>query len=106
MMYNLFKLNIQKSYLLFSDNIYFKNGGDIPKEAMGGNCYQTAANLLIENIYTKKITFVGKPYLVHAEVTGQGDIDGIRYGHGFVEDDVFVYDYSNGKNLVIPKSIY
>lgn len=86
--------------------LYFIKGGDIPEKAKGGDCYKVAANLLIENNYTKKIAFIGTPYLVHAEVTGQGEIEGIKYGHAWVEDDVFVYDYSNGRNLMIPKQLY
>jgi exopolysaccharide biosynthesis predicted pyruvyltransferase EpsI len=39
-------------------------------------------------------------------VSGQGDIEGIRYGHAFIVDDVFVYDYSNNRKIVLPKSIY
>jgi hypothetical protein len=49
---------------------------------------------------------VGKPYVVHAEVRGQGDLMGVRFGHSWVEDDEFVYDYSNGKDLKIPKFFY
>jgi 8-oxo-dGTP pyrophosphatase MutT (NUDIX family) len=85
--------------------LYFENGGEVALE-VNGDCYLVAAKLLLENDYTKNITFIGKPYLVHAEVTGQGKIDGIRYGHAWVEDDFFVYDYSNGKNFVLPKDFY
>jgi 8-oxo-dGTP pyrophosphatase MutT (NUDIX family) len=86
--------------------LYFNGGGKIPKKNKGGDCYMIAAKLLIENNYTKKISFIGTPYLVHGEVTGQGVIEGVKYGHAWVEDDVFVYDYSNGRELAIPKDLY
>jgi len=84
--------------------LYFSNGGNVPEA--NGDCYVVAAKILIENNYTKKISFIGTPYLVHAEVTGQGEIEGLRYGHAWVEDDFFVYDYSNGREIVFPKELY
>jgi hypothetical protein len=71
-----------------------------------GNCYQAAAELLMDSQFLKNIDFKGTPYLVHAEVGGQGVLEGIRYGHAWVEDDIFVYDYSNGRQLVLPKNYY
>mgnify|MGYP003152146658 CR=1 FL=1 len=52
------------------------NGNNIPDANEGGECYDLAGNWVCENpAHT----------LVHAEVTGQGDIEGIRYGHAFAE---------------------
>ncbi len=42
---------------------------------MKGECYRLAAQLAQENPEYR---------LVHAEVTGEGEIEGIRYGHAFV----------------------
>jgi hypothetical protein len=56
--------------------------------------------------YYPKIDYIGKPYLVHAQVTGQGAIEGVKYGHAWIEDDAFVYDYSNKRKLKVPKALY
>ena len=50
--------------------------------------------------------FLGNPMVVHGEVEGQGKIKGIRYGHAWIEDDVYVYDFSNGRNLMLLKEVY
>jgi hypothetical protein len=85
--------------------------GGIPKENTGGNCYEVAGNIAMDkkmpkSLRNKTIKFNGTPYLVHAQVTGQGAIDNVKYGHAWVEDDVFVYDFSNGRELIIPKELY
>jgi len=85
----------------------FADGGKVKKANKGGDCYQAAGNIVIDSRFLKnKFDFIGTPYLVHAEVTGQGAISGIQYGHAWVEDDAMVYDYSNNRQLVIPKVIY
>lgn len=67
-----------------------------------GNCYEQAARGLIE---------LGDPWvLVHATVTGQGDIEGRAYGHAWLENDEIgmVVDLSqpvDGLRL-LPKSLY
>ncbi|MFY8161273.1 MAG: hypothetical protein ACOVNU_08070 [Candidatus Kapaibacteriota bacterium] len=53
-----------------------------------------------------KIDFIGEPFLVHAEVKGQGKIEGLRYAHAWIEDDKNVYDFSNGREIILPKFIY
>ena len=81
-----------------------------PKFAKGGklkgsgDCYYVAGKIAMGDF--KDIDFIGTPYVVHAEVEGQGKISGIRYGHAWVEDDENVYDYSNGNEFVLPKIIY
>lgn len=81
-----------------------------PKLAKGGklkgsgDCYLVAGKIAMGDY--KDIDFIGTPYVVHAEVEGQGKISGIKYGHAWVEDDVNVYDYSNGNEFVLPKMIY
>lgn len=69
-----------------------------------GDCYQAGANL---------ISGLGKPVgisddakLVHGMVAGQGQLDGVRFGHCWVEDGDTVYDHSNGRKLDIPKPVY
>jgi len=46
--------------------------------------------------------------VVHAEVMGQGQIEGVQYGHGFVVDKSTdtVIDTSNGRDLRLPRIIY
>lgn len=62
----------------------------------------------------------GDPYLVHAEVTGQGPIQGLRHGHAFVlvmpegveptEENIMyrghVIDRSNMRNIKMPAALY
>ena len=82
-------------------DIRFERGGQTEKQH--GDCYVVAGKIAMGS---KKIDFIGTPYLVHAQVEGQGTIKGIKYGHAWVEDDIFVYDYSNGRELVVPKKLY
>jgi len=48
----------------------------------------------------------GTPYVVHAQVEGQGALQGIPYGHAWVEDNLFVYDFSNGRSIRMLKDDY
>ena len=89
------------------ETIEYKGGGKVG----GGDCYKTAGDFVLDSkllgkTRTNQMKFVGEPYVVHAEVTGQGEISGLKYGHAWVEDDVLVYDYSNGRKLEIPKNFY
>jgi hypothetical protein len=65
-----------------------------------GDCYEAAAKLLL---------FGGMPEearLVHGNVTGQGPVAGIRFGHAWVELGDLVFDHSNGRHLVVPRDQY
>ncbi len=44
--------------------------------------------------------------LVHGEVTGQGPIEGVKYGHAWVEDGGTVIDVSNGRDIRMSKAAY
>jgi len=59
------------------------------------NCYQNACDYMIFN---RKAT------LVHAIVTGQKAIEGIRYGHAWIEENGEAYD--PGLQLHIPAELY
>ncbi len=96
--------NLLRSWLEKKMESKMKDGGEIKKENKGGDCYVSAGNIVIKDY--NNIDFMGTPYLIHAEVTGQGAISGIKYGHAWIEDDVLVYDYSNGRKLEIPKDFY
>jgi hypothetical protein len=108
-----------------NSNIRYNNGGSIRKcskggktgksKKGGGDCYVAAGDIVLNQLQRQRfkflatgdeIQFIGTPYLVHAEVKGQGAVEGIRYGHAWIEDDVLVYDYSNGRQLVLPKELY
>jgi hypothetical protein len=85
----------------------YAKGGRTKKANSGGDCYQTAGNIALD--LAKGLNsheFIGTPYVVHAEVAGQGAISGVRYGHAWVEDDVFVYDFSNERSIIFPKQLY
>jgi hypothetical protein len=82
-----------------SDDIRFAKGGKVK-----GDCYLVAGQIAME-IRSKKIDYKGTPYLVHAEVK-HSVIDGLRFGHAFIEDDENVYDFSNNREIVMPKQLY
>jgi len=73
-----------------------------------GDCYEAAANYLVENGLgmwggsQKK----GNLILVHAEVMGQGPLDGVAFGHAWVEDGNTVIDRSNGGDVRMSKQRY
>jgi hypothetical protein len=64
-----------------------------------GDCFEVAGKFILEN--------PGLPAtLVHAMVTGQGKISGIRFSHAWVEIGDVVFDYSNGRRIVVRKEQY
>lgn len=70
-----------------------------------GDCYEAA----VKAMYRLCTGGDSSRYrLVHAEVIGQGHIEGVAYGHAFVVDviDDVVIDESNGKNVRMPTGIY
>ena len=91
---------------------FYAKGTKIPSKNSGGDCYYVAGTIAMSEKLPKtaqefkKPNFVGTPYVVHAEVSGQGAIAGLRYGHAWVEDDLNVYDFSNGREIVFPKQLY
>lgn len=60
-----------------------------------GDCYFAAARFLLS------LGVDTDARLVHGEVTGQGDVAGVRYGHAWVEINGFVIDPSNGRKLCV-----
>ena len=67
-----------------------------------GDCYEAAGKYMMDNGRS------GEWILVHAEVIGQGQLEGIPYGHAFLihKPSGMVHDYSNGRNIVFPKAVY
>lgn len=69
-----------------------------------GDCYEANGQFFMD-----KAVFPGKDpnmRLVHGEVTGQGPLEGVKYGHAWVEDGNTVIDVSNGRNVRMPKDAY
>ncbi len=79
--------------------------GEIAKQGMG-NCYQAADTLALrsEQLGLKNAT------VVQAMCVGQGAIEGINFGHSWLEADGpgirLAYDYSSGNREVMPASLY
>ena len=76
------------------------------KEAAGGSgdCYDSNGRY-----FMAKALFPGSDKslrLVHGEVTGQGPLAGVNYGHCWIEDGNTVIDVSNGKKVRMPKAVY
>jgi len=69
----------------------------------GGDCYEAAGRYITDNLmFSDKDNLI----LVHGIVTGQGPLEGVEYGHAWVEDGDRVIDKSNGRDLNIPKDVY
>lgn len=73
-------------YILNKSTLYMGSGGEVRGDV------GEASNLV----------------LVHAEVNGQGPMEGTTFGHGFVWDKSsdIVIDRSNGRNIQLPKILY
>jgi|TARA_Y100000034_G_C6904889_1_gene419567 hypothetical protein len=78
----------------------------MPKNSKLGDCYEASAKFLMSKLMLDPSST--KYLLIHAEVAGQGELDGITYGHGFVLDteNDMVIDVSNGRNLSLPRAVY
>ena len=71
--------------------------------AARGDCYQANGKYFLDNAVFKNNSGMK---IVHGEVTGQGPLEGINYGHCWVEDGDTVIDVSNGNNIRMPKALY
>jgi hypothetical protein len=92
-----------------------------PRPPATGNCFETAAKVVTNS---KLPSFAREHYsgdcgalinaadpdeltLVHAEITGQGPIEGMKLGHAWVETDSgWVIDCSNGNDIVMRRDQY
>jgi len=75
------------------------------KKPAEGDCYEAALKTMM------RLCTDGDPTryrLVHAEIIGQGPIEGLRHGHAFVVDvaDDLAIDESNGRNLRMDLGMY
>jgi hypothetical protein len=92
---------------------YIKDFSDFLNEGKTlGDCYEAAGKLILyghESKFAINLSDSTKnAKLVHGMVNGQGPLNGVRYGHAWVETESpdMVFDYSNGRKLEIPKSVY
>jgi hypothetical protein len=69
---------------------------DIPEEYKRGECYMCAGRHVWSNPETHT--------LVHANVTGQGRIEGARYGHAFTEFQQYSAESDSEKTMVYDPS--
>ncbi len=67
----------------------------------GGNCFDSSYDYIISNGRDNPDLV-----LVHGFVSGQGKLKGLRYAHGWCEDDDVVIDVSNGRDIHLPKELY
>lgn len=71
----------------------------------GGDCFESALKeLMNSNPFGKD--HMDNMTLVHAVVTGQGEIEGVKHGHAWNEVGDIVIDKSNGRNIVMRKEQY
>ena len=71
----------------------------------GGDCFIAALEELMDSNPFEK-AHMNDMSMVHAVVTGQGPIEGIRHVHAWVEVGDVVIDKSNGNNIVMRKEVY
>ena len=69
-------------------------------KAKNGDCYEAAGQLALEFIRGKH----PKAELVHG--VALNSLDYMPMGHAWVEVGSTVYDYSNGRDLKVPKKLY
>ena len=66
-----------------------------------GNCFEAAGRYMMDHgLEDKNLS------LVHGEVEGQGPLDGIKYGHAWIEKGNEVIDVSNGRDIKMSKERY
>ena len=70
-----------------------------------GNCYEAAGQYMMMECQLGGSS-CGDMLLVHGEVMGQGHLEGIPFGHAWVEVNGTVIDKSNGRNLELPAQFY
>jgi len=76
---------------------------EIPSENQGGDCFEASGRYMMDNaMYGGNSDLL----LVHGEVTGQGPIRGVKYGHAWIEDGNTIHDVSRGRDIQMPKDLY
>ena len=67
-----------------------------------GDCYEAAGKFIMDQSLSGERGLV----LVHGEVAGQGALNGVNFGHAWVEHNGMVIDKSNGRDIKIPVQVY
>ena len=80
-------------------------------ESANGDCFEIHSRFISNSIigYNRKdIKYEPGWTLVQGVVTGSPDteVDGIRFGHSWMEKDNMVWDISNGRDIKLPKDLY
>ena len=88
---------------LLREYIRSLNETSVPAGHSGGDCYEAAGKYMMDNC---DVDGCEDLVLVHGEVGGQGALDGVRFGHAWVEKGGTVIDKSNGRNINMPKFVY
>lgn len=70
-----------------------------------GDCYEAAGQFMMMQCQFGQPDCEGM-VLVHGEVMGQGPLEGVTYGHAWVELNGTVIDKSNGRDLHLPTVLY
>ncbi|NIO36732.1 hypothetical protein GTO27_03410 [Candidatus Bathyarchaeota archaeon] len=65
-----------------------------------GDCYEVAGRIIISADWKVPI------FLCHGTVTGQGKVEGVKFGHAWLELKGIVIDFSNKKREIMPKEKY
>ncbi len=73
---------------------------EIITESVNGDCFQAGGRIVMKSDEADNMS------LVHAFVYGQGDLEGRRFLHCWVEKGNTVIDKSNGNNITMPKIAY
>lgn len=75
------------------------------KSSASGDCYEAAGRFIMSQCQFGSTEDCNLT-LVHGEVMGQGDLEGITFGHAWLVKGDLVIDKSNGRNIEMPKQIY
>lgn len=74
---------------------------------MAGDCYEAAVHYILDHVLGMGVKEPNHDLrLVHGEVAGQGPLEGVTYGHAWIEDGDTVIDTSNGRDIRMPRSLY
>ena len=72
-----------------------------------GDCYEVAAHYILDHVLGMGVKEPNHNLrLVHGEVAGQGPLEGVTFGHAWVEDGETVIDQSNGRDVRMLKVLY
>ncbi len=74
------------------------NAADVAEEHRNGDCYVVALRFVLDHGQDFK--------LCHGSVIGTGPVEGIPFGHAWVEINDMVIDQANGNSMMLPKDIY